>query len=370
MRSAPCLEQAFSSAAPFSFQKRARYSANLTTSSTTGNLAHESLSKQRQHLFLTVCGIRAVRPKAGLVVLLFLVASCTAPGLFAQPGTTDYSKATTKTVKLRSNLTLLLITTPEDINKVLILDGPEGFLLVDHPEPVAAPLVRKTLDELGGKPVKFLIDTHWHFDHVGGNEIYGPDAVIVAQENVLTRLSTAQTPPWTKTPIGPYPQKAWPRIIYKDSLKIEFDGEDIELDHYATGHTDGDSVVYFAHANLVHVADIYDGKSSLAGGADIVGIAKSLAAVRDRINDDTIVVTGHSPGQSNRAELSEYVALLDKTIEQVRLEIAAGKSKSEIVGAGLPEFWAPWFAPKPVRSEKWFVQGIYEALTHTNRIDE
>jgi cyclase len=306
----------------------------------------------------------------GQVLTFLLFVFVFAPLSHAQPGTTDYSKATTKTVKLRGNLTLLLITTPDDINKVLILDGPEGFLLVDHPEAVASPFVKKTLDELGAKPVKFLIDTHWHYDHVGGNEIYGPDTVIVAQENVLKRLSTAQTPFWSKTPIGPYPQKAWPRIIYTDQLKIQFDNEDIELDHYATGHTDGDSVVFFKNANVVHVADIYDGKGSLAGGADIVGIAKSLAAVRDRINDDTIIITGHSADLSNRAELTDYVALLDKTIEQVRANIAAGKSKSEIVDAGLPQFWAPWFAPKPVPPEKWFVAGIYESLTHTNRIDQ
>jgi cyclase len=314
---------------------------------------------------------RYPRTQARLPVLLALaVALLCATSSRAQPGTTDYAKAITKTVKLRGNLTLLLITTPEDINKVLILDGSEGFLLVDHPEAVAAPLVKKTLDELGAKPVKFLIDTHWHYDHVGGNEIFGPDAVIVAQENVLARLSTAQTSAWTKTAIGPYPQRAWPRITYKDSMSIHFDGEDIELDHYATGHTDGDSVIFFKHANVVHVADIYDGKGSLAGGADIVGVAKSLAAVRDRINSDTIIITGHSAELSNRAELIDYVSLLDKTIDQVRADIAAGKSKSEITDAGLPQIWTPWFAPKSVPAEKWFMQGIYESLAHTNRIDQ
>ena len=288
----------------------------------------------------------------------------------AQPGTTDYSKATTKTVKLRGNLTLLLITTPEDINKVLILDGPEGLLIVDHPEAVAGPIVKKTLDEFGGKPVKFLINTHWHYDHVGGNEIYGPDAVIVAQENVLKRMSAAQTPFWTKTPIGPYPQKALPRIIYTDSLKIIFDGEDIELDHYATGHTDGDSVVYFKNANVVHVADIYDGKGSLAGGADIVGIAKSLTAVRDRINDDTIIITGHSADLSNRAELSQYVKLVDLTIDQVRADIAAGRSESEIIARGMPDAWRAWFPGNKLPIAADFLKSIYESLTHTNRIDQ
>jgi cyclase len=306
----------------------------------------------------------------GQVLFPLLLALLCAASSHAQPGTTDYSKATTKTVKLRGNLTLLLITTPEDINKVLILDGPEGLLLVDHPEAVAGPIVKKTLDELGAKPVKFLIDTHWHYDHVGGNEIYGPDTVIVAQENVLKRLSTAQTPFWSKTPIGPYPQKAWPRIIYTDQLKIQFDGEDIELDHYATGHTDGDSVVFFKHANVVHVADIYDGKGSLAGGADMVGIAKSLAAVRDRINDDTIIITGHSADLSNRAELAQYVTLLDSTIDQVRADIAAGRSESDIVARGMPAAWRAWFPGNKLPVAADFLKSIYESLTHTNKVDQ
>jgi glyoxylase-like metal-dependent hydrolase (beta-lactamase superfamily II) len=288
----------------------------------------------------------------------------------AQPGSTDYSHATTKIIQLRGNLTLLEIFTKEDLNHVLILNGSEGLLLVDHPEAVASPLVKKALEPFGDKPVKFLIDTHWHYDHVGGNEIYGPDAIIVAHENVRTRMSTAQKVFWSPKPIGPASEKALPRITYKNSLTIHFDGEDIELDHYVTAHTDSDSVVYFAQANVVHVADIYDGKGSLAGGADILGIEKSLAAVRDRINDDTIIVTGHSPKLSNRAELTEYLSLLDKTIDDTRAAIAAGKSEADIKASGLPSYWAPWYAPRPVPNEGWFTASIYESLQHTNHLDQ
>ena len=309
-----------------------------------------------------------IAPRIALLITL-LVAF--APRItHAQPGSTDYSHATTKIIQLRGNLTLLEILTKEDLNHVLILNGSEGLLLVDHPEAVASPIVQKALEPFGGKPVKFLIDTHWHYDHVGGNQIYGPDAVIVAHENVRTRMSTAQLPFWTKTPIGPAPEKALPRITYKNSLTIHFDGEDIELDHYATAHTDTDSVVYFAKANVVHVADIYDGKGSLAGGADILGIEKSLTAVRDRINGDTIIVTGHSPKLSNRAELTEYLAFLDKTIDDTRAAIAAGKSEAEVKAAGLPSYWAPWYAPQPVPNEGWFTASIYESLRHTNHTDQ
>ncbi len=286
-----------------------------------------------------------------------------------QLGTTDYTKATTSTISLRGNLTLLQIHTPQDLNNILILSGPEGILMVDHPEAAAGPIVKKALDALGNKPVRFLVNSHWHYDHVGGNEIYGPDAVIVAQENVRKRLMTAQNPSWSKTPIGPYPEKAWPRITFRDQLTIHFDSEDIELDHYFPAHTDGDSVAYFAKANAVYLGDVFSGKGDIAAGVDMEGLAKSLAAVRDRINDNTIVITGHGEKVSNRRDLAEYVRLLEMTLQQVRDEVAGGKSESEIVAAGLPG-WQAWFDTQKLPQAPDFLTRIYQSVTHTNSLDQ
>jgi cyclase len=307
----------------------------------------------------------ALRLAAGLLVL-FLCGSASA----LQMGQTDYTKAQTTNIRLRNNLTLIQIKTPQDLNNIVVFSGPEGYLLVDHPEAVAGPIVRKELEALGKRPVRFLLNTHWHYDHVGGNEIYGPEATIVAYENVRTRMMTKQTPFWSPTPIGPYPEKAWPRITFRDSVTIHFDGDDVEMDHYATGHTDTDSVVYFAKANAVVLGDIYNARGEeFAGGQDMEGIAKSLAAVLERINNDTIIITGHSQ-PSNRRDLELYVKLLSATIEQVRQEIAAGKSEEEIVNAGLPADWATWFAPKPAPDGKYFVDVIWGTVTHKNKHDQ
>jgi cyclase len=304
----------------------------------------------------------ALRLPAGLLALFL----CGAASGF-QMGQTDYTKAQTNTISLRSNLSLIQIKTPQDLNNIVVFSGPQGYLLVDHPEAVANSLVQKQLNEMGKSPVRFLLNTHWHYDHVGGNEIYGPEAIIVAHENVRTRMMTKQTPFWSPAPIGPYPERAWPQITFRDSLTIHFDGDDIELDHYATGHTDTDSVVYFAKANAVVVGDIYNARGEdLAGGEDMEGIAKSLAAVLERINDDTIVLTGHSQ-PSNRRDLATYVKLLDATIEQVRQEISAGQSEKEIVDRGLRADWAPWFAPQPVPDGKYFIDVIYGTLKHLNK---
>jgi cyclase len=301
-------------------------------------------------------------------LMLALLCVC-CPAYAFQVGTTDFTKGVTKVLPVRDNVTVIQIRTPQDLNNVVVLTGRDGYLLVDHPEPAANPAIQRALDDLGKRPVKFLLNTHWHYDHVGGNEIYGPDAIIVAHENVRKRLMTKQTPFWSPTPIGPYPERAWPRITFRDMVTIHFAGEDIEMDHYANGHTDTDSVVYFARANVVDVGDIYDGKGSYAGGADMEGIAHSLSAVLERINDDTVIITGHSE-MSNRRELAEYVPLLDQTIALVRQEIAAGKSEKEVADAGLPEIWKPWFAPQAVPAGHDFVRQIYATLNHTDILDQ
>jgi glyoxylase-like metal-dependent hydrolase (beta-lactamase superfamily II) len=303
-----------------------------------------------------------------LAVVLALSFVCRPVSAF-QLGEAEFTKAETKVIPVRGNITLIQIHVPQDVFHIAVLSGPEGYLLVDHPEAIGNPLVQKALDDMGKRPVKFLLNTHWHYDHVGGNEIYGPDAIIIAQENVRKRLMTKQTPAWSPTPIGPYPERAWPRITFRDSLTLHFDGEDIEMDHYANGHTDGDSVIYFIQANVVDVGDIYDSKGGLAGGVDMEGIARSLSAVLERINDETIIITGHSRF-SNRGELAMYLPLLQQTIAHVRQEISAGKSEKEIVDEGLPEAWKPWFAPGAVPVDRDFMHQIYATLTHTSILDQ
>jgi cyclase len=303
------------------------------------------------------------------VVMILAVLFVCCPVFAFQLGEADFTKAVTKVLSVRDNVSVIQIRTPQDLNNVVVLAGADGYLLVDHPEPAANPAIQKALDDLGKRPVKFLLNTHWHYDHVGGNEIYGPDAIIVAHEKVRMRLMAKQTPFWSSTPIGPYPERAWPRITFRDMVAIHFAGEDIEMDHYANGHTDTDSVVYFAHANVVAVADIYDGKGSYASGADVEGIAHSLSAVLERINDDTVIITGHSE-MSNRRELAQYLPLLNQTIALVRQEIAAGKSEKDVADTGMPEIWKPWFAPQAVPAGHDFLRQIYATLAHTNKLDQ
>lgn len=300
--------------------------------------------------------------RAFSIVLVSLAAS---PAFALQMGKIDYSKAVASVMRLRGNVSVLQVRVGDGVSNIGLLAGPEGYLLVDHPEVAANPLIQRTLDNYAKLPVRFLINTHWHYDHVGGNEIYAPNAVVIAHENVRKRMMTQQKPWWSPTPIGPYPERAWPRITFQDSLAIHFDGEDVELVHYADGHTDGDTIVYFTQANVVQMGDVFHGKGEISMGADMVGLAHTLSAVAARINDDTIIVTGHGE-MSNRRDLAEYVQLLNDEIAQVKLDIAAGKSEKEIEAEGLVEKWKKWPAADNAPLVPRFVQKFYESLTNKN----
>lgn len=296
-------------------------------------------------------------------VLILASLLCAAPRASAfQMGTIDYTKLEIKTIPLRANITELDLRTPQDRENIILLSGPDGYLLVDHPEASANPAIQEAIDALGKKPIRFLINTHWHYDHVGGNEIYGPNTVIIAQENVRQRLMTPQKPFWSSTVIGPYPERAWPVITYRDSMTLHYAGEDIELDHYSDSHTDTDSIVYFARANMVEMGDVYLGKGQLPENADMDGEAKTLDAVVARINDDTIVISGHGDN-SGRRDMAEISALLDDTLPHVRQQIAAGKTMEQIQADGLPGKWAHWGGDAAQPDIREFLKTIYVSCT-------
>jgi len=275
------------------------------------------------------------------IALAFVILLAARPAPALQLGKVDYSKAKAKLVPLRGNVSVIQVRRENGIDNIGVLAGPDGYLLVDHPEVGAHPVIQKALEGLGKRPVRFLLNTHWHYDHVGGNEIYGPEAVIVGQENVRKRLMTPQKPWWSPTPIGPYPERAWPSVTFRDSVTVHFAGEDVEMVHYAPAHTDGDAIVYFTRANIVQTGDVFNGKGQFAEGGDMEGLMRTLYSIAGRINDETIVIPGHGE-LSNRAEVFEYAELLRDSITQVKREIAAGKTDAEIQAEGLPEKWRTW----------------------------
>ena len=226
--------------------------------------------------------------------------------------------------------------------------GEDGVLLVDADYAAYAPAHAAKARELSGNEAapRFVLNTHWHFDHTEGNNFFGEQgSVIVAHENVRQRMSSGQTIEAFNRVIEPSPKVALPVVTYGNSLALHFNGDDIEVQHYARGHTDGDSVVFFAAENVVHMGDLVFAKRfpfvDISSGGNVFGAIDSIAAVLERIDDQTVVVPGHG-AMTDKAGLAAYHEMLVATSGQVTAALEAGKSLEEITANGLGDQWESW----------------------------
>ena len=231
---------------------------------------------------------------------------------------------------------------------VLASVGEDGILIIDDDYTNYALAYQDALDELAGSDAtpRFLINTHWHFDHTGGNTYWGErGAVIVAHNNVRQRMSTRQEMKAFNRVIEPSPAAALPVVTYGDSLVLHFNKDDIEVQHFPTGHTDGDSIVFFAGENVVHMGDHFfkDGFPfvDLGSGGNALGYAENIAAVLARVDEQTVVVPGHGD-ISGKEDLQRYHHMLTTTIALVRAGLEEGKSAEQIAADGLGEEWVSW----------------------------
>ena len=133
--------------------------------------------------------------------------------------------------------------------------GDDGLLMIDDQFEPLADKIRQALRDIHPGELKFVLNTHWHGDHTGGNVSFGKEALLLAHEKVRDRLATEQTIRGRSQ--GPLPPEGWPVVTFEDGLYIHFNGERIEVVHYPSGHTDGDAVVYFPESGVVHTGDLF-----------------------------------------------------------------------------------------------------------------
>jgi glyoxylase-like metal-dependent hydrolase (beta-lactamase superfamily II) len=231
-----------------------------------------------------------------------------------------------------------------------------------------APLVPKILTAIGrlsSKPVRFVVNTHWHGDHTGGNAGLGAEgAVIVAQDNVRKRMSTEQFNAFFKRTTPPSPAIALPIVTFAEGVRFYLDGEDIEVTHIGPGHTDGDSTVWFHKANVIHMGDnffngMYPAIDGDAGGS-LDGMVTALEGVLGRIDDQTKVIPGHGP-LGTKADLKRFHDMLVTIGDRVRQAIHDGKTQDQVLAmkpsADLDAVWGNGFL-KP----DFFVTLVYVLL--------
>ena len=226
--------------------------------------------------------------------------------------------------------------------------GDDGVLLVDANYRESAPAYDEQIRALAGDEAvpRFVVNTHWHLDHTGGNLFFAErGSVIIAHENIRVRMSTRQEMKRRNRVIEASPGPALPVVTYGDSVALHFNGDDIEVQHYPRGHTDGDSVVYFAAENVVHMGDLVFANRfpfvDIDSGGNVFGAIDNIAAVIARIDDQTVVVPGHG-AITDKAGLADYHRMLVTTSNQVKEALAGGQSIEEITAAGLGDEWDSW----------------------------
>ena len=286
-----------------------------------------------------------------LAAFLFVVTS-------AVQAQTDFSKVEIKATKVAGNVYMLQGAG----GNIGVSVGDDGLLIVDDQFAPLADKIKAALKGLADKKLRFILNTHWHGDHTGGNVVFGPEATIIAHDNVRKRLSTDQKVLGNATPASP--KEALPVITFDQSLTVHFNGEDIRAIHFPKGHTDGDSVIFFSSSNVVHLGDdFFAGRFpfvDLDSGGSVEGLIKNIGELIGKIPADAKLIPGHGP-ISTLDDLKSYHRMLQQTTEIVRQKIAAGKTLDQMKSEGLPDEWKPW-GEGFIKTDRW-IETIYRSVT-------
>jgi cyclase len=234
---------------------------------------------------------------------------------------------------LAENLTLL--SGPG--GNVVVLRGPEGLVVVDTFVAPAWTKLQESLKALGSAPVKFVIDTHWHFDHTDNNApLRALGATLVAHENTRLRMTQPHHLAVLELDFPPSPAAALPQRVFQDGYKLEANGERLAVTHVPPAHTDTDVIVRFEQANVLHTGDVFfNGRYPFIDGSTggtIDGVIAGAGRLLDLADSDTKIVPGHGP-LSNKAGLAKYRDMLFTAGDRVRKLKASGKSLDEAIAA-------------------------------------
>ncbi|MFL6260028.1 MAG: MBL fold metallo-hydrolase [Thermoanaerobaculia bacterium] len=294
-----------------------------------------------------------VRLLAGLA--LVAVVSLTAPAAAQQQ---DFSKVEIKVVPAAGNIYMLQGAG----GNIGVSAGNDGILIVDDQYAPLAEKIRAALKGINQGKLKLVLNTHWHGDHTGNNATFGPEATIIAQENVRKRLSTPQHV--RGNDIAPSPAEALPVVTFQDSVSVHFNGEEIRVIHYPHGHTDGDSVIFFNKSNVVHMGDdFFAGRFpfvDLESGGSVQGMTAGVEKVLAQIPADAKVIPGHG-ALSTVNDLKAYHHMLVETAAIVQKQIKARKTLEQIQAAGLPAEWKEWGSGF-IDTKTW-IETIYNSMT-------
>ena len=269
----------------------------------------------------------------------------------------DFSKVEIRTTKLGESTYMM-----EGAGGNLGLSiGEDAVFLIDDQFAPLTERIQAAISKLTAKPVRFVLNTHWHGDHTGGNENFGKSgAIVVAHENVRSRMSTEQFIELMKMTEKASPKAALPIVTFASSVTFHLNGDEIRVFHVPKAHTDGDAIVHFVKSDVVHMGDVYFNGMypfiDTSSGGSIRGVISACDRALAIVGDATKIIPGHGP-LSNKAELKAYRDMLAGVAERIGKLVAEGRKAEDIVAANpTAEFDGKWGAGfmKPPR----FVQMV------------
>jgi glyoxylase-like metal-dependent hydrolase (beta-lactamase superfamily II) len=275
--------------------------------------------------------------KKRVAVTLLLLTLC------STAWTQDFNKIQVRATSVRGNIHLL----QANGGNIVVSSGNDGTLIVDDEYAPMTDKVRAAISALTKLPVKFVINTHWHNDHTGGNEAFGlGGALIIAHENSAKRMASDQVMS-LYGPQAAYQPVGQPKSSFDKSMRLRWNDDTIDLVHLGPAHTDGDAIVFFRKQNVVCTGDLFVGGAfrppyfdDLNGGST-EGMINAVIALADLIDENTIIVPGHGD-LARRADVIEYRSMLMTVRDRIKREIALGRSEDEAVATKpLAEFARP-----------------------------
>lgn len=238
-------------------------------------------------------------------------------------------------------------------NLGLVVGTDRAFLIDDQYAPLV-PKIRAAIAKITDKPVSFVFNTHWHGDHVGGNEAFAEaGTLVVAHDNVRTRLSSDQVMAAFDRTVPAAPQGALPVITFNDQVTFHVGGHTVRAVHIPSAHTDGDAIVHLPGSNVIHTGDlVFYGLYPVvdySNGGSLKGMADATARLMDMSNDDTRFIPGHGPVVITRQQLAEYLEMLRVVHARLEKLIGEGKTLDEVLAAKptaeFDEKWGKGFLP-------------------------
>jgi cyclase len=289
-----------------------------------------------------------------IVPLLILVAAAA----FAQQQ--DFSKVEIKVQKVAGTVYMLQGAG----GNIGVSVGDDGIVIVDDQFAPLAPKIRAALKGITDKPIRFILNTHYHGDHTGGNAEFSKDGPIIAHENVRKRLQSGTSAGGRTTP--PASKDMLPVITFNDRATVHINGEDIRAIHMPHGHTDGDAVIWFVQSNVVHMGDdFFNGMFPFVdadNGGSVRGLSMNLDAILAQIRDDTKVIPGHGP-LGDKATLRAFAEMIHGTTAAVDAAMRSGKTLEQIKQEKVLDPWAKW-SWNFVTSDRW-AETVYRDLGGT-----